>query len=162
MPESGESRFLLTHEGELTPVRTGALFDAMRKLAAEGVVPKSAVRSLIELVQNVRLHGGGSGSVRVTAGHGYIEIETVNRTAAAEAEKVLRLVREANELGDAVAETIRRRRFEKLPEGARGAGLGLLEIRRHCTSELQAETSDAGNGDSFLVLRARLEHKGTP
>jgi len=159
MTDKGASNLLLFHDGELTPVRTGAIFDSMKKMAAAGVLPKSAVRVVIELVQNVRLHGGGRGSVRVSEEGGIVEIETSNRTSTAEAARVLERVREANSFGDSLPEVIRRRRFEVLPESARGAGLGILEVRKHCCCGISVESNDTGAGDSCLVMRARLQHK---
>jgi hypothetical protein len=153
-PES--PRILFGREGEFTPAFSEELFAQLRAAASAGTIPKNAVRVAIELIQNLSLHGDGHGTFRLLTGTGGLVVETRNLADAASAEKAAGIVRFRG-TGN-IPEEIRRRRRLPLPEDAKGAGLGLLEVRRLSSGGVEVAVEPQTGGHSLLVIRAFLQH----
>ncbi len=160
MKPEGESRILFSREGEFTPALAEALFGELRLAAETGAISKNAVRIAIEMVQNLRLHGGGSGSFRVMGDGGRLILESANPVPNAVAAEVTRQIRTLPR-GEQAGLAARNKRREVLPPEATGAGLGLLEIA-HLSDEVEADVRPLSGGNSLLVIRAILQHKFTP
>jgi hypothetical protein len=157
MKPEGEFRILFFREGEFTPALAEALFGELRLAAEAGTISKNAVRIAIEMVQNLRLHGGGRGIFRVMGGGGRLILESANPVPGAVAAKLVKQIH-ALPRGEQAALAARERRRNALPPDAVGAGLGLLEIA-HLAGELDAAAEPLPGGDSLLVIRAILQHK---
>jgi hypothetical protein len=159
MNPDGASRILFSREGEFTPALEEALFSELRLAVESGALPKNAVRIAIELVQNLRLHGGGGGHFTIRSDAASLILESANPLPQAAAEELVARIR-ALPRGSDAAQAARKRRRETLPPGAKGAGLGLLEIA-HLAGEMEAVAQPLSGGNSLLVIRAILQHKFT-
>jgi hypothetical protein len=147
---------LLEHKGELTLQDSEALFETMRGYVSAGIVSRGAMRVFVEMVQNLRLHGGANGGVRVIRFPGALFIETENTTSLGNARHVVRTVFAANASLGGIRELIHKKREEPAQPGSCGAGLGFLEIRRHCSDDIEVIAEPLGDGNYELVIRAVL------
>ncbi len=152
---------LIRHEGPLSEADAERLYAKVREAVEQGGAPRAVMVAAIELVQNLRLHGGSEGAVCVAQEAEHWRIETRNRCAATDAARVLETVARVNAASpEQLRQEIRERRRAVLPQDARGAGLGLLELRRIAFGLLASCDPEPGSaGKSVLVIEARLSHK---
>lgn len=153
---------LLTYEGEIPLSRSEEMFGEMRALAAAGKIPRSAFRAFLELVQNIRLHGGAKGKISVFTYGELVIIQTRNTAPDNVAAKVRGAVDYANQHAGSLASVMREIRNSPVPNGANGAGLGLFEIRRQSCNNIELVVNTIDEGNSELVITVTLKHKSTP
>gem|GEM_PF-3150147 len=149
---------LILHKGKLPLRQSELLLEQMRGLVEAGQVPRAAFRIFVELVQNIRLHGGASGSVHVWTEDGLIHIEAANPASADDIRKVTDMIAYANAQVDELPRIIRTRRSKPVATESNGAGLGILEIRRLCPQDLKVFERELSSGNSELVIRASMPH----
>jgi hypothetical protein len=152
---------LLRHEGELTAQAAEELVVTMRGHVDAGRITRAAFSAFVELVQNVRIHGTTHPAmVTVTnLGNGLLEIHTRSIAPETDARKACEAVDCANRNSANLRTLIREARKGELPVNARGAGLGIMEIRRLCATDVYASHSPCADSNSELVIIARLAHK---
>jgi len=151
--------FLLRHDGELTLEDSERLIGEMLACVNAGQVTRAAFRAFVELVQNIRLHAAGRGSVSVWIEQDALMIETSNSATDDDIRNVSELAAFANANADVLGDIIRTRRHEPGRDHSPGAGLGILETRRQCGRDLQVSKSGDHESKSVLVIRASLAHK---
>ena len=150
---------LLLHEGEITLQDSETLFEKMREMVSAGKAPRSALRTLVELVQNIRLHADSRGTIVVRKNDNSFVIQACNEVPHETAANVCELVRTYNAQASEIAELIHAKRKEALKPRAKGAGLGLMEIRRLSGVDVVATESCGVKTKSWLVITVRLPHK---
>ena len=161
-PHTESGKTLLRHEGEISAARSEELFDEARRFVDSGELPRAAFRILVELVQNLRLHGGAKGRVTVVRRDDTIVLESENAAPREAAEKVRQLSEYANLHAADIADVIRRTRLAARTDAAQGAGLGIFEMRRESREPIETSALPLPDGNSVLVIRASLKHKITP
>jgi hypothetical protein len=160
-PHSADT-LLFDHDGEISPAKAEEMLGFVQGLADAGRIPRSAFRVFVELLQNIRLHGGAQGGISIVRGCDCITVRTRNTVPDSVAQEVLRKVSDANRHAENLANVMRAIRARPLPEGAQGAGLGLYELRRLACRDVEACIVPEINGNSGLVITVTLKHKSTP
>jgi len=157
-PESAKEVFI-ERDGEISADDADVMYAKMRALAKSGRLPKRAVRVFIEMVQNLRLHGGGSGRVSAFSDSNCIFVRTVNAADEETVKHVESLAYFANAHAEELPSIIQKRRAMPMKQTSDSAGLGILEIRRLCGYDLQASSMARADGHLELVIVARMNHK---
>ena len=152
-------RIIIEREGTISSADADEMYATMRALAEAGNLPKRAVRIFIEMVQNLRLHGGGVGCVSVVADGDLLVIRTTNAADAETVDKVVNLVEFANAHAEHLTSVIQKMRAMPMKQNAYGAGLGIFEIRRLCGCDMAVSSKPRPDGYLELVIAARLNHK---
>lgn len=133
-----------------------------REAVNAGAAPRALVTALVELTQNLRIHGGADGQVSVRREAAGWTLETRNCVEPSIAEHVLEAVAAVNACdANSLHSLMRERRRAPLQPGAKGAGLGLLQLRRIATGPLSVRVIPpcGGEGKSGLVITMYLAHK---
>jgi hypothetical protein len=150
---------LILYEGEISLADSERMFAQIRCMVDAGKLPRSALRVLIEMVQNVRLHGGARGSVVVWDKPGAIFVQTRNKASADAITTVHNMINFINvHAADIIAMMRELRKAEVSPE-SQGAGLGLMELRRLSGHDIFVSGEAADLFKSELVITVRLDHK---
>jgi hypothetical protein len=151
---------LLQHKGPLSQQESEGLFDRIREMAEAGSIPRAAFRAFVELVQNLRLHGGASGDITMWREPGAILIRTSNDATPEMLEHMHAVIDFINDHAKDIHSMMRELRGVELSPFARGAGLGLMEVRRLSGSDiLLSKANSESSTNSGLVITVRLEHK---
>lgn len=125
----------------------------------------------IEMVQNVLHHSaarpaperaGGAGVVVLSEADGHYAITSGNMVAAAALPDIIARIDRCNRLDrDGLRKAYGVQRKAPLRKGAKGSGLGFIDIRRKTGCPLEAETEPIDEGRSFLVIRTRIDKGGS-
>ena len=153
---------LLKHEGEITLADSERMFALMYELVTAGQVPRSAFRAFVELVQNIRIHGGAKGAVKVWVEQDAVMVQAVNEAPQEAVATVHNIIYFINENAEDIISIMRELRNAQIEPDAKGAGLGLMELRRLSGHDLLISDAGADLNKSVLVITVRLDHKSNP
>ena len=152
----------LKHCGPLAEADAALLYKEVRQWVESGLASRALPTLVIELTQNMRLHGDSNGTLTVHREGDYWLLESRNEAGEAHTRRALDIASAANSRSPAqLREAIRAQRLRPHPDGEPGAGLGLLEMRRITQQPVEAAVvpPSHGGGKSMLVIKLRLAHK---
>ena len=117
----------------------------------------------IELAQNVlrysleKCEGEGVGVIWIAQEPGQYRVHSGNLVTRDQAEKLKKWLEELNPLDAAGLKALRKDRIRHAPpEGSRGAGLGLLEVRRRSMKPVEYAFISAPNEHIFFSLTVNI------
>jgi hypothetical protein len=150
---------LASRDGLISAADADDLFAIMQDFVEAGKISRGVMRVFIEMVQNLRLHGGARGSVWTYVEGPFVIIVTANEADLKTIKKVEDLAGYANTHAEELPSIIQKCRAMPMKQNEVGASLGFLEIRRLCGYDIQVSTRAHPQGHLELVIAAKLNHK---
>lgn len=143
---------------DLTSELAEELLARFRECVTAGKHPRRLFGVTVEMLQNLRLHAQGPMQIQVVLKQDAYVVTTENVVDAETAAHLSNRLDAINRMSEAqLKEAITKRRRAHLPPGSRGAGIGLMEIRRLSGGLLYHEVIPVIS-QYRLVLGAGLTH----